>query len=101
VIYHTQKRLLGDLSYTKKRTCLGYFVLHKKELAFVIFHLQKKTCLDDLSYTKRLVWMICHTQKRLAWVIYHTQKRLLGDLSYTKKELAWGILSCTKKNLLL
>jgi hypothetical protein len=89
------------ICHTPKKNLPGGFCLAQKELAFVIFHLQKKTCLDDLSYTKRLVWMICHTQKRLAWVIYHTQKRLLGDLSYTKKELAWGILSCTKKNLLL
>jgi hypothetical protein len=40
----------------------------KNELAFVIFHLQKKKlawviCLGDLSYTKRLAWVICHTQK--------------------------------------
>jgi hypothetical protein len=53
--------------------------MHKKELAFVIFHLQKKkTYLGDLSYTKRLVWVICHTQKRLVWVIGHTQKDLPG-----------------------
>jgi hypothetical protein len=83
------------ICHTPKKNLPGGFCLAQKELAFVIFHLQKKTCLDDLSYTKRLVWMICHTQKRLAWVIYHTQKRLLGDLSYTKKELAWGFLCMT------
>jgi hypothetical protein len=53
--------------------------MHKKELAFVIFHLHKNTTsLGDWSHKKKLAWLFCHTHKRLAW----------------------GVLSCTKKTFL-
>jgi hypothetical protein len=43
VICHTQKRLAWVICHTQKITCLGCFVMHKKELAFVIFNLHKHT----------------------------------------------------------
>jgi hypothetical protein len=63
VLFCAWQNTPGKFFY-QKRTCLRCFVMHKNELTFVIFHLQKKdfpgwyvihkkTCLSDWSYTKK------------------------------------------------
>jgi hypothetical protein len=67
------------ICHTPKKNLPGVFCHAQKELAFVIFHLQKnETYLGDWSYKKRLAWVIGHTQQKLAWVIGHAQKNLSG-----------------------
>jgi hypothetical protein len=45
-------------------------------------------------------WFVIHKKDLPGWFVIH-KKDLFGWFVIHKKELAWGVLSCTKKNLLL
>jgi hypothetical protein len=93
VFCHAQKELAFVIFHLQKKDLPGWLVIHKKT-CLGDWSYTKKTCLGDLLYTKKtcLGCFVIHKEKDLPGCFVVHKKTCLGDLSYTRKTPGWFVI---------